>query len=135
MNFFNFSLFSSALRKQKNNNAHLALTSKPTKKNKFTHSKRKKREFAQKGLDDDGTTYDTSQKTLTHTDSMTLRKSSKIQSTSDLRGETWEKHLDPASGRLFYYNKESGVTQWDEPPGFSNSKSQRLLRAVQNDSA
>ena len=55
--------------------------------------------------------------------------------TSDLRGETWEKHLDPASGRLFYYNKESGVTQWDEPPGFSNSKSQRLLRAVQNDSA
>ena len=85
MNFFYFliffSLFSSALRKQKNNNAHLALTSKPTKKNKFTHSKRKKREFAQKGLDDDGTTYDTSQKTLTHTESMKLRGKSIKQST------------------------------------------------------
>lgn len=66
--------------------------------------------------------YDTSQKTLTPTDSMKMRSSSKLQSTSDLGGETWEKHLDPASGRVFFHNKEKGVTQWNEPPGFSNSK-------------
>ena len=66
--------------------------------------------------------YDTSQKTLTPTDSMKMRSSSKLQSTSDLGGETWEKHLDPASGRVFFHNKQKGVTQWNEPPGFSNSK-------------
>ena len=44
------------------------------------------------------------------------KSSSKLQSIS----ETWEKHLDPASGKLFFYNKEKGVTQWNEPPGFSN---------------
>ena len=29
----------------------------------------------------------------------------------------WQEHIDPSSGRPYYYNPESGVTQWERPEG------------------
>ena len=129
---------------QKNNNTHSALT-KPTEKNKFSHSKRKKPllssarkptagsksigksvTFATNLTNSTESTASTA--TILGDESIKMRSSSKLQSTSDLRGETWEKHLDPASGKVFFYNKEKGVTQWNEPPGFSKyDTSQKAL--------
>ncbi|KAL7512247.1 hypothetical protein ACHAXN_009209, partial [Cyclotella atomus] len=31
--------------------------------------------------------------------------------------EPWQEHMDPSSGRAYYYNPESGVTQWERPEG------------------
>jgi len=30
----------------------------------------------------------------------------------------WEQRSDPATGRNYYYNTVSGVTQWEAPDGF-----------------
>ena len=50
--------------------------------------------------------------TLSHTESVRVREWSHVLSTSRLGGETWEKHKDSKSGKIFYYNIENKVTQW-----------------------
>ena len=50
--------------------------------------------------------------TLSHTESVRVREWSHVLSTSRLGGETWEKHKDSKSGKIFYYNIEKEVTQW-----------------------
>ncbi len=31
------------------------------------------------------------------------------------RGNTWSQHVDPATGKTFYHNKKSRLSQWDKP--------------------
>jgi hypothetical protein len=33
----------------------------------------------------------------------------------------WTSHVDASSGKTYYYNASTGVTQWEAPPGFGNT--------------
>lgn len=32
----------------------------------------------------------------------------------------WQELTDPSSGKFYYYNAKTGVTQWDKPEGFKS---------------
>ncbi len=45
-------------------------------------------------------------------------RSNSITSTSSSIGGGWSKHIDSASGKVYYFHAKKGITQWDAPAGF-----------------
>ena len=108
-----------ALRGEKNKNAHNnVLHSHRTPKAKG-REKRRKKEFSQKTAGDEK--FSTEKGTEAEEGGSMLRSASSLRMTSTCH-DSWEKHLDESengSGKYFYYNPKSGVTQWNKPQGFT----------------
>jgi hypothetical protein len=39
----------------------------------------------------------------------------------------WVTHTDPGSGKEYYHNTETDVTQWDKPPATGNTGDDKIL--------
>ena len=41
-------------------------------------------------------------------------------------GREWKATIDKKTGKTYYYNKKTRITQWDKPPGFTDEANKEL---------
>jgi hypothetical protein len=115
-----------ALRHEKNKVAQTNLKAKTPKGKggRQAGQRRQKREFGQKragsdglggdGLENHAVAFNTASLNpvrVTEGDSQRMRASSTMDGIIKLRSGVWQKHIDQESGKTFYFNESSGVTQ------------------------